>query len=109
MLKTACEMGLEGVVSKRRDSRYTSDRTDAWVKMTCRQRETLQIVGFSLKDNRFDGLYVGRQDGDQLIYAAKSITALRPARSPTFVSASRHWCRRPKPTVRRSRSLMPSG
>jgi bifunctional non-homologous end joining protein LigD len=71
MLKTACEMGLEGVVSKRRDSRYTSDRTDAWVKMTCRQRETLPIVGFSLKDNRFDGLYVGRQDGNRLIYAGK--------------------------------------
>jgi bifunctional non-homologous end joining protein LigD len=69
MLKTACEMGLEGVVSKPRDSRYTSDRIDAWVKMTCRQRETLQIVGFSLKENRFDGLYVGRQDGDRLIYA----------------------------------------
>jgi bifunctional non-homologous end joining protein LigD len=71
MLKTACEMGLEGVVSKRRDSRYTSDRTDAWLKVTCRQRETLPIVGFSLKDNRFDGFYVGRQDGDQLIYAGK--------------------------------------
>jgi bifunctional non-homologous end joining protein LigD len=71
MLKTACEMGLEGVVSKRRDSRYTSDRTDAWVKMTCRQRETLPIVGFALKENRFDGLYVGRQDGDRLIYAGK--------------------------------------
>jgi bifunctional non-homologous end joining protein LigD len=71
MLQTACAMGLEGVVSKRRDSRYTSDRTDAWLKMNCRQRETLQIVGYALKENRFDGLYVGRQDGDKLIYAGK--------------------------------------
>jgi bifunctional non-homologous end joining protein LigD len=71
MFKTACEMGLEGVVSKQRDSRYTSDRTDAWVKMTCRNRETLPIVGYAMKDSRFDGLYVGRQAGDQLIYAGK--------------------------------------
>ncbi|WNV10075.1 non-homologous end-joining DNA ligase [Tardiphaga sp. 709] len=71
MLKTACEMGLEGVVSKRRDSRYSSGRTDAWVKMTCRNRETLQIVGFALKENRFDGLYVGRREGNNLIYAGK--------------------------------------
>jgi bifunctional non-homologous end joining protein LigD len=71
MFKTACQMGLEGVVSKRRDSRYTSDRTDAWVKMTCRNRETLQVVGYAMKDSRFDGLYVGRQAGEQLIYAGK--------------------------------------
>jgi bifunctional non-homologous end joining protein LigD len=71
MFKTACEMGLEGVVSKQRDSRYTSDRTDAWVKMTCRNRGTLSIVGYAMKDSRFDGLYVGLQADDQLIYAGK--------------------------------------
>lgn len=71
MLKTACAMGLEGVVSKRRDSRYTSDRTDAWVKMTCQQRETLSIVGYAMKESRFGGLIVGRQDGNELIYAGK--------------------------------------
>jgi bifunctional non-homologous end joining protein LigD len=71
MLKTACEMGLEGVVSKRRDSRYQSERTNNWIKTTCRQRETLQIVGYALKENHFDGLYVGRREGDQLIYAGK--------------------------------------
>jgi bifunctional non-homologous end joining protein LigD len=39
--------------------------------MTCRQRETLQIVGYALKENRFDGLYLGRQEGDQLLYEGK--------------------------------------
>jgi bifunctional non-homologous end joining protein LigD len=71
MFQTACAMGLEGVVSKRKASRYQSDRTNDWVKMTCRQRETLQIVGYALKENRFDGLYLGRQEGDQLLYAGK--------------------------------------
>jgi bifunctional non-homologous end joining protein LigD len=39
--------------------------------VTCRQRETLPIAGFALKGNRFDGLYIGRQEADGLIYAGK--------------------------------------
>ena len=40
MFKHACGIGLEGVVSKVRDSRYTSGRGNDWVKKTCAQRET---------------------------------------------------------------------
>lgn len=69
MLKAACGMGLEGVVSKLRDSRYQSDRSPQWVKVTCQQRETLPIVGYSMKDNRFEGLIIGRHSGEDLIYA----------------------------------------
>jgi ATP-dependent DNA ligase len=29
----ACKLGLEGIVSKRRGSRYVSGRSDAWIKM----------------------------------------------------------------------------
>jgi bifunctional non-homologous end joining protein LigD len=31
----------------------------------------LPIAGFALKDNRFDGLYIGRQKGKELVYAGK--------------------------------------
>jgi hypothetical protein len=41
MYKHACKTGLEGVVSKVRDSRYVSGRVNDWVKKTCAQRETL--------------------------------------------------------------------
>jgi bifunctional non-homologous end joining protein LigD len=71
MLKQACKMGLEGVVSKVRDARYSSGRINDWVKVTCRQRETLPIAGFALKANKFDGLYIGRVKGNELIYAGK--------------------------------------
>lgn len=71
IFEAVCKMGLEGVVSKRRDSRYSSGRTDAWIKTTCRQRETLPIAGYAVKDGRFDGLYVGRYEGDDLVYAGK--------------------------------------
>jgi bifunctional non-homologous end joining protein LigD len=60
MLKHACKTGLEGVISKVRDSRYPNGRSNDWRKVTCAQPETLPIAGFALKDNRFDGLYIGR-------------------------------------------------
>ncbi len=71
MLKRVCEMGLEGVVSKRRCSRYRSGRTSEWIRTTCRQRETLVITGYAIKDGRFDGLYLGRWDGNELVDAGK--------------------------------------
>jgi bifunctional non-homologous end joining protein LigD len=71
MFKHACDIGMEGVVSKVRDSRYTSGRGNDWVKKTCAQRETLPIAGFALKDNKFDGIYIGRLKGKDLVYAGK--------------------------------------
>jgi bifunctional non-homologous end joining protein LigD len=71
MFRHACRVGLEGVVSKVRDSRYPSDRTNDWVKVTCAQRETLQIAGFALDGNKWDGIYVGREKAGQLVYVGK--------------------------------------
>jgi bifunctional non-homologous end joining protein LigD len=71
MYKHACKTGLEGVVSKVRDSRYVSGRTHDWVKVTCAQRETLPIAGFALDGKKWDGIYVGRRKGKDLVYAGK--------------------------------------
>jgi bifunctional non-homologous end joining protein LigD len=71
MFKHACGVGLEGVVSKVRDSRYNSGRGNDWVKKTCAQRETLPIAGFAMKENKFDGLYLARLKGSELFYAGK--------------------------------------
>jgi bifunctional non-homologous end joining protein LigD len=71
MFAHACNIGLEGVVSKVRDSVYPTGRSNDWVKKTCAQRETLTIAGFALDGSKWDGLYVGRRMGDDLIYAGK--------------------------------------
>jgi bifunctional non-homologous end joining protein LigD len=71
MYEHACKSGLEGVVSKVRDSRYNSGRTNDWVKKTCAQRETLAIAGYALDGKKFDGIYLGRHKGDALVYAGK--------------------------------------
>ncbi|OPY97968.1 DNA ligase [Bradyrhizobium sacchari] len=71
MFAHACKVGLEGVVSKVRDSIYSGGRTNNWVKKTCAQRETLMIAGFALDEGKWDGIYLGRRKGDDLIYAGK--------------------------------------
>jgi bifunctional non-homologous end joining protein LigD len=71
MFTHACGVGLEGVVSKVRDGRYVSGRSNDWVKKACQQRETLPIAGFALKANKFDGIYLGRRKGNDLVYAGK--------------------------------------
>jgi bifunctional non-homologous end joining protein LigD len=74
----ACKTGLEGVVSKVRDGRYQSGRTQDWVKVTCAQRETLPIAGFALDGSKWDGIYIGRRNGNDLIYAGKVDHAFTP-------------------------------
>jgi bifunctional non-homologous end joining protein LigD len=71
MYQHACKVGLEGVVSKVRDSTYVSGRGRTWVKKTCQQRETLPIAGFALDGNDWDGLYLARHKGKDLVYAGK--------------------------------------
>jgi bifunctional non-homologous end joining protein LigD len=71
MYRHACSVGLEGIVSKVRDSRYGSGRGNDWVKKTCAQRETLTIAGFALNGNDWDGIYVGRRKGNNLVFAGK--------------------------------------
>ncbi len=41
------------------------------MKKACAQRETLPIAGFALKENKFDGIYLGRHKGKDLVYAGK--------------------------------------
>lgn len=36
-----------------------------------RQRETLAIAGFALDEGKWDGIYLGRRKGDDLVYAGK--------------------------------------
>jgi bifunctional non-homologous end joining protein LigD len=71
MFKHACGIGLEGIVSKVRDTKYPTGRSNDWVKKTCARRETLNIAGFVLDGGKWDGLYLGRRKGDELIYAGK--------------------------------------
>ena len=52
ILQSACQMGLEGVIAKRRDAPYASRRTESWLKLKCRQRQEFVVCGYT---DRTDG------------------------------------------------------
>ena len=43
------KMGLEGIVSKRRDSRYKSGRTDRWRKVKCWTKGEFVVLGTAIE------------------------------------------------------------
>ena len=47
ILKKACEMGLEGIISKRRNAPYRSGRTDNFVKIKCHGRQEFVVAGYT--------------------------------------------------------------
>ncbi|HTM58408.1 MAG TPA: DNA ligase D, partial [Candidatus Udaeobacter sp.] len=71
----ACsEMGLEGVIAKRGDSRYVGKRSPDWVKIKCQRRQEFVIGGYSDpkgSGRHFGALLVGVQDKDQLRYVTR--------------------------------------
>ena len=71
MFAHACKLGLEGAVSKVRDGAYPTGRTNDWGQEDLCAAETLTIAGFALDGTKWDGLYVGRRKGDDLVYAGK--------------------------------------
>jgi hypothetical protein len=52
------------------------------VKKTCAQRETLPIAGFALDGKKWDGIYLGRRKGKELVYAGKVATTALTAHQP---------------------------
>jgi len=77
LLKHACKLGLEGIVSKRADAGYHSGRVHDWLKTKCTDRQELVIVGFapSAADAHSVGaLVVGYYDKGKLLYAGRTGT-----------------------------------
>jgi bifunctional non-homologous end joining protein LigD len=79
LYRSACRMELEGLVSKRAQSRYQSRRTTDWVKVTCRKRDTFVVAGIAFKGKKFDGIYLARRVGRDLLYAGKVENGFTPA------------------------------
>jgi DNA ligase D-like protein (predicted ligase) len=71
---------LEGLVAKRRDSRYEpGKRSGAWLKMRVNQGQELVIGGYTVGTKTFDALIIGYYEGDELIYAARTRNGFTPA------------------------------
>jgi bifunctional non-homologous end joining protein LigD len=80
VLKSACKMGLEGIVSKRLDAPYVSDRTQSWLKSKCRGGHEVVIGGWTTTDGDFRSLLVGVFRDDQFVYVGKVGTGFSQAK-----------------------------
>jgi bifunctional non-homologous end joining protein LigD len=67
----AHKINVEGIVSKRIDSAYLSERRGNWIKTPCQYREALLVVGMGFDGADFNGLYLARRQNSALIYAGK--------------------------------------
>jgi DNA ligase D-like protein (predicted ligase) len=70
----ACRQGWEGVIAKRRDSRYEHRRSPHWLKMKCEASQELVVGGFSEPEGKRQGLgalLVGYYEGEDLVFAGK--------------------------------------
>lgn len=71
VLASACKNGLEGVVSKRADSRYESSRSAAWLKTKCHGRQEFVIGGYTPPSGArhgFGSLLLGYYDADGTLH-----------------------------------------
>ncbi|MDP3819876.1 MAG: DNA ligase D [Burkholderiales bacterium] len=114
VLASACRLGLEGVIAKRRDAVYVSRRSADWLKIKCVQRQEFVVGGFTDPQGARSGLgalllgvhdehgvlqYAGRVgtgfDDSTLASLTKRLATLRSDERP-FDAANRiegrpHW------------------
>jgi len=77
LLRHACKMGLEGIVSKVADAPYRSGRGQDWIKTKCSDRQELVVAGVvpSTVDARAVGaLVLSFYERDKLHYAGRTGT-----------------------------------
>lgn len=86
VLKSACRLSLEGIVSKATDAPYVSGRSNTWTKAKCRAGHEVVIGGWSTTAGKFKSLLVGVNRGSHFVYvgrvgtgySASKIEALMP-------------------------------
>ena len=74
VLKQACGMGVEGVISKRRDRPYRPGRSSDWLKSKCLESEEFVVGGFTRPSGTrtgFGALLLGHYEEDELIYIGR--------------------------------------
>jgi bifunctional non-homologous end joining protein LigD len=71
MFEHAAKLNWEGIISKRADAPYRSERTENWLKIKTTQREKFPVVGFVKDPTGVAALYLGKQQGKELVYMGK--------------------------------------
>jgi len=71
VLRSACKLSLEGIVSKRANAPYVSGRTDTWAKSKCRAGHEVVIGAYAKTSGKFRSLLVGVNSGNHFVYVGR--------------------------------------
>ncbi len=71
VLKSACRLSLEGIVSKKADAPYRSGRTDTWAKSKCRAGHEVVIGAYATTNGAFRSLLVGVYRGNHFVHVGR--------------------------------------
>ncbi|WP_295049173.1 DNA ligase D [uncultured Paracoccus sp.] len=82
VLRHACRLSLEGIVSKKADAPYRSGRGRTWIKSTCSARQEFVVAGYvpsTTSDKLVGSLALGVFDDGQLDYVGRVGTGFSAA------------------------------
>ncbi|MFL6837406.1 MAG: DNA ligase D [Bradyrhizobium sp.] len=68
VLKSACKLELEGIISKKLDAPYRSGRSGDWTKAKCRAGHEVVLGGWKTTNGKFRSLMAGVNRGDHLAF-----------------------------------------
>ncbi len=71
VLRSACKMGLEGIVSKRLSAPYGSGRGDGWRKAKCRAGHEVVLGGWTTESGTLRSLLAGVNRDGHLVYVGR--------------------------------------
>jgi bifunctional non-homologous end joining protein LigD len=74
LYRRMCDAGQEGIIAKRIDAPYRSDRTRNWVKVKCTRRQEFVLIGWTkskAKGRAFSSLLLAQHEGRKLVYKGK--------------------------------------
>ncbi|MBB4224841.1 DNA ligase D [Variovorax guangxiensis] len=76
LLRSACQMQMEGVIAKRADAPYVSRRSETWLKLKCKLRQEFVICGYTDRTDRSDqvgSLLLGIHDAGGKLVSVGSV------------------------------------
>ncbi|WP_426615775.1 non-homologous end-joining DNA ligase [Bradyrhizobium sp. McL0616] len=71
LFEAAARLNYEGIVSKRPNASYHSDRNEDWLKIKTVQRGKFPVVGFAKDPSGVAALCLGKREGKDLVYMGK--------------------------------------
>lgn len=87
VLRSACRLSLEGIISKQATAPYVSGRSASWSKSKCRAGHEVVIGGYATTNGRFRSLLVGVHRGKDFVYTGRVGTGFGGKKAETLLAA----------------------